>query len=81
VVGIELPVFPTELTADEEAFGFEIRESPTGVRAAVRPLDGGLQIVKRRRDDGSIEYTICDSHCTPIYRSSESIAELKNRFP
>lgn len=79
-MGIELPVFPVDVTAEEEAFGFQVRESPSGIRAVVRALDGGLQIVKRRRDDGSIEYTICDSRCTPIYQSSTSLDDLKSRF-
>jgi hypothetical protein len=70
-----------EVTAEEEAFGFEVRESPTGIRAVVRAIDDGLLVVKRRRADGVIEYAICDTTCTPLYRPASSLAELAKRFP
>ena len=75
-----MPVYPTDVTAEEEAFGFEVRESPTGVRAVVRVLDTGLQVVKRRRDDGTIEYAVCDDRCMPLYESATSVDDLKRRF-
>jgi len=73
-------LYPAEVTDEEAAFGFELRESPTGVRAVVRRLGPGLQAVKRRRDDGSIEYAICDERCQPLYSGAASVEELRRRF-
>ncbi|HEY1957466.1 MAG TPA: hypothetical protein VGH28_17730 [Polyangiaceae bacterium] len=72
--------FPAEVTDEEAAFGFTLRESPTGVRAVVRALGHGLQAVKRLRDDGSIEYSICDERCQPLYSGAASLDELRRRF-
>jgi hypothetical protein len=70
-----------EVTAEEQAFGFEVRESPSGIRAVVRVIDDGLLVVKRRRSDGNVEYAICDKSCMPLYRPAASLAELAKRFP
>jgi hypothetical protein len=75
------PKVPDELTAEEQAFGFEVRELPSGVRSVVRVIDEGLLVLKRRRSDGTIEYAICDASCTPLYRPAASLAELAKRFP
>ncbi len=74
------PVYPIDLTEEEAAFGFEVRESQSGVRAVVRVIDKGLQAVKHRRSDGEIEYAICDETCVPLYAGASSVDELKQRF-
>ncbi len=69
-----------DLTDEEAAFGFEVRESPTGVRVAVRTLAVGLEAVKRVLDDGTVEYAICDKNGQPLYAGARSLAELEKRF-
>ena len=54
-MGATGPIYPTDMTPEEEAFGLEVRDSPRGVRAVVHTLDTGLQIVKCQRSDGAIE--------------------------
>ena len=72
--------YPTDMTEEEAAIGFQLVESPIGVRALVLPVAAGLQAIKLRLADGSIEYTVCDENCHPLYRGARTIAELKIRF-
>jgi hypothetical protein len=71
---------PMELTDEEVAFGFELRESATGVRAVVRAVGVGLEAVKRCRVDGTIEYVVCDVDGHKLYAGAASVAELRLRF-
>ena len=70
-----------DVSQDEEEFGFEFAEDPSGVRAVVRELRPGLRAVKVEADDGSIEYAICGENLQPVYRPAKTIEELKSRFP
>ncbi len=71
--------FPTEVTADEAAFGFASRVE-CGSRIALAALDDGLVAVKTRSYDGTIEYVICDASLAPLYTPAKSIDDLRRRF-
>ena len=72
--------YPTEMTEEEAAVGFQVVESTSGVRAVVLRVGGGLQAIKMRRPDGTIEYAVCDEACHPLYSGARTVAELKRRF-
>ena len=72
--------FPLDSTTDEEDFGFEAIESPTGEQALVAVLSRGLRAVKARAADGSTEYAVCNERLEPIYVAARTLEELRERF-
>ena len=72
--------FPLDAASDEAAFGFDVGESPSGLRALVVPLGGGLCAVKVRTTDGSTRYEVCDERFQPIYVTADTLEELEARF-
>ncbi len=72
--------FPKDISPDEAQCGFTEVEAKSGVRLVVRELRGGLRAVKVRRDDGVIEYEVCDEELRPVYSPAQSLPELRRRF-
>ena len=79
-MGGEQKRFPLDVTGEETAFGFDVAESPSGVRALVVPLGAGLVAVKTRGPDGSVRYAICDERFEPIYLPAKTLEELAERY-
>lgn len=72
--------YPLDSTADEEAFGFCVIESPTGERALVAVLGNGLRVTKAHSADGSTEYVVCNERLEPLYATAKTLEELRERF-
>lgn len=73
--------FPVDVTPDEADEGFTLTEAPSGFRAVVLSLSGGLRIIKVRASNGAIEYVVCNQEFAQLYPSAKSLAELRTRFP
>jgi hypothetical protein len=63
--------YPLDVSKEEADFGFDLTGEPAGNRVVARDLRAGLRAVKVRRDEGAIEYAICDDQLRP----------LRSRFP
>lgn len=68
-----------KVTARERQFGFAYVELHGRVCVVAR-LRPGLFAVKVVRDDGVDEYAVCDEWLRPLYRSAESLRDLRRRF-
>jgi hypothetical protein len=74
--------FPLEIKQEELAFGFEVKDAPSGHRRLlVAELGKGLHAVKARGHDGKTQYLVCDERLAPIYPAAKSLEELRTRFP
>ena len=63
--------FPLDSTPDEQAFGFNAIESPTGEHALVVVFPSGLRAMKARAADGSTEYVVCNERLERCAVSAE----------
>ena len=72
--------YPLDLTDEEEAAGFEVREADSGIRAVVRELENGLRVLKTFASGGDVQYSVCDAGCHPLYPPAQSLADVEARF-
>ena len=68
--------FPTDVTKEEAAFGFVVRDD----RKVAAELRNGLYAVKVICDDGAVGYCVCDALLSPLYPVARSLRELRDRF-
>ncbi len=73
--------YASDISPDEVACGFDVKEHTTGARIVTRELRGGLRAIKAQTEDGSTIYEICDDRLTPLYAPAVSLSDLKRRFP
>ena len=90
-------LYPTDITADEEAAGFQPGQMknpvghygspfgslppPSHVSAVVRPLPHGQKAVKVRCPNGDIRYAIHNDSGRPVKDAAYPLPELQRRFP
>ncbi len=72
--------YTLELTPEEVALGFDVREHPSGTQIVTMPLASGLRAVKIRLESGAVAYAVCDEKLQPLYANASSLDELKARF-
>jgi hypothetical protein len=72
--------YPLDVSDEEFAAGFEVREAASGVRAVMRELGDGVRAVKARTASGRVGYALCDASCNPLHPAAESLRDLDARL-